>query len=88
MVKDDISDIAFTGTPQSGILDSTEKQDALESTSTSGGGRDEIFTHLKNNAFAKRFRELVTYVPKRCRYDPEHPFEFGLGLNILFAFVS
>jgi hypothetical protein len=28
---------------------------------------------------------LVGYVPPWCRYDPEHPAKFSLGLNILFG---
>ena len=27
----------------------------------------------------------LTYVPQRCRYDPEKPFEFSMGLNVLFG---
>ncbi|KAJ9610193.1 hypothetical protein H2200_004970 [Cladophialophora chaetospira] len=30
----------------------------------------------------------LTYVPPRCRYDPEKPFEFSMGLNVLFAFAG
>ncbi|MCJ1334650.1 hypothetical protein MMC10_011362 [Thelotrema lepadinum] len=26
------------------------------------------------------------YTPKRCRWDPEHPPEFGMGLNLVFSF--
>ncbi|KAK4939103.1 hypothetical protein LTR10_020589 [Elasticomyces elasticus] len=29
-----------------------------------------------------------TYTPKRCRYDPEKPFQFSMGLNLLFAFAG
>lgn len=28
------------------------------------------------------------YTPQRCRWDPDHPAQFTLGLNILFSFVS
>ena len=27
------------------------------------------------------------YTPKRCRWDPDQPPEFGLGLNLVFSFV-
>lgn len=27
-------------------------------------------------------------IPKRCRYDPEHPFEFSMFLNGIFAVSS
>jgi hypothetical protein len=29
--------------------------------------------------------EFFSYVPQRCRYDPEKPFEFSMGLNVLFG---
>jgi hypothetical protein len=28
---------------------------------------------------------LVGYVPPWCRYNPDHPAQFSLGLNILFG---
>ena len=27
----------------------------------------------------------LKYVPPRCRYDPDQPFEFSMGLNLLFG---
>lgn len=30
----------------------------------------------------------LTYVPPRCRYDPDKPFQFSMGLNLLFAFAG
>lgn len=29
--------------------------------------------------------ERLSYVPPRCRYDPDKPFEFNIGINILFG---
>ncbi len=26
-------------------------------------------------------------IPRRLRYDPARPFQFGIGLNVLFAFA-
>lgn len=31
---------------------------------------------------------VVTYTPKRCRYDPNEPLQFSTWLNILFAFAG
>lgn len=28
------------------------------------------------------------YTPPRCRYDPNKPFQFSLGLNLLFGFAG
>jgi hypothetical protein len=41
-----------------------------------------------SNGFTSKFWTLVTWSPRRCRWDPEDPPKFGLGLNLLFAFVS
>ena len=30
----------------------------------------------------------LAFIPRRCRYDPEKPFEFSMGLNVLFAFAG
>ena len=32
-----------------------------------------------------RLYDRLAYVPPRCRYDPEKPFQFSMGLNILFG---
>ncbi|EXJ75474.1 uncharacterized protein A1O5_02170 [Cladophialophora psammophila CBS 110553] len=32
--------------------------------------------------------DCLTYVPPRCRYDPERPFQFSMALNVLFAFAG
>ncbi|KAL8981676.1 MAG: hypothetical protein Q9205_003603, partial [Flavoplaca limonia] len=31
---------------------------------------------------------LITYTPKRCRYDPANPPRFSIWLNLLFAFAG
>ncbi len=31
---------------------------------------------------------IVTYTPKRCRYNPEKPFKFSMPLNLLFGFAG
>ena len=33
----------------------------------------------------RRLMDVLSYVPPNCRYDPEKPFQFSLGLNILFG---
>ena len=30
----------------------------------------------------------INYTPKRCRYNPEKPFQFSTALNLLFAFAA
>jgi hypothetical protein len=36
----------------------------------------------------RRVYEILTWTPPRCRWDPEKPPTFSLGLNILFAFAA
>lgn len=36
----------------------------------------------------QRVYNIITYTPKRCRYDPDKPFEFSTPLNLLFAFAG
>ncbi|KAF2731789.1 MFS general substrate transporter [Polyplosphaeria fusca] len=36
----------------------------------------------------RRARDIVFYVPPRCRWDPSSPPTFSLSMNILFAFAA
>ncbi|KAF2083211.1 MFS general substrate transporter, partial [Saccharata proteae CBS 121410] len=36
----------------------------------------------------RRAYDIVSWVPPRCRWDPEKPPEFSMALNILFAFAG
>ena len=36
----------------------------------------------------QRILSILTYMPKRCRYNPDKPFVFSLPLNILFGFAG
>ena len=35
-----------------------------------------------------RFRDILAYTPRKCRYYPAKPPEFSLSLNLLFAFAG
>lgn len=55
--------------------------------------RDTISSHSvksprKDISIWQRIYSLITYTPKRCRYDPEKPFQFSMPLNLLFAFAG
>lgn len=39
----------------------------------------------KQRGIPQKMYDCLTYVPPRCRYDPETPFEFSMGLNLLFG---
>ncbi|KAF2097271.1 MFS general substrate transporter [Rhizodiscina lignyota] len=36
----------------------------------------------------RKFYHAITYVPPNCRWDPENPPGFSMGLNVLFAFAG
>jgi hypothetical protein len=38
--------------------------------------------------FLSRAWDVITWTPPNCRWDPEKPPEFSMGLNILFAFAG
>lgn len=42
----------------------------------------------KEITILRRFTNIITYTPKKCRYDPEKPFKFSLPLNVLFGFAG
>ncbi|EKV11371.1 Sucrose/H+ symporter, plant [Penicillium digitatum] len=39
-----------------------------------------------NHKYWKRFVDVVSWTPSRCRWNTENPRKFGLPLNVLFAF--
>ena len=63
-------------------------EDSKESTSTTSSVEKGYFAQIKDHEFAKKCWKLVTWTPKRCRWDPEDPPKFSMGLNLLFGFVS
>lgn len=63
-------------------------QDPNGSSSTISIGDERKFARIRDNGYARSFWRIVTWTPKRCRWDPESPPQFSMGLNVLFAFVS
>lgn len=43
---------------------------------------------IKTLGMAHRFIDTVTWMPPRCRYNPESPPKFTFALNLLFAFAA
>jgi hypothetical protein len=63
--------------------------DANESTSTrSEDEKGRLAQRIREYEVARAFWRVISWTPKRCRWDPESPPKFSLGLNILFGFVS
>jgi len=63
------------------------EEDSKASTSTISSGK-KFFARIKDQEFAKKSWKVLTWTPKRCSWDPEDPPKFGMGLNLLFGFVS
>ena len=63
-------------------------EDSKESTSTTSSDEKGYFAQIKDHEFANKCWKLATWTPKRCRWDPEDPPKFSMGLNLLFGFVS
>ena len=42
----------------------------------------------KGTSLWRRIYNIISYTPKRCRYNPDKPFEFSLSLNLLFGFAG
>lgn len=36
----------------------------------------------------QKLTDIISYTPRRCRYNPNQPFEFSTWLNVLFAFAG
>jgi hypothetical protein len=66
----------------------SESSDANGSTPAEKSSKETKFSGLQNNAFFSKNWTIISWTPKRCRWDPENPPKFSLALNLLFAFVS
>ena len=50
--------------------------------------RDENQRLAQGITFWRNALDVLTYTPKRCRWDPENPPRFSMGLNLLFGFAA
>lgn len=62
---------------------SPSASDATSPTSNSDTKTSDAPSTLWRKVYA-----VVTYTPKRCRYDPANPPKFSLPLNLLFGFAG
>lgn len=74
--KDIKSTNEYTSTPES------------NSSNESNEEKKNRFAIVRENGLVNFGWGMITYTPKRCRYDPDSPPEFSMMLNLLFAFVS
>jgi len=67
---------------------SNDYDNVNDSTSTRSSDGEGRLARIKNHQYTRASWNFVTWTPKRCRWDPESPPKFSLGLNLLFGFVS
>ncbi|KAF2432327.1 MFS general substrate transporter [Tothia fuscella] len=48
------------------------------------GKASKLWYHIRSS----RVYGFLSWTPPRCRWDPERPSEFSMGLNVLFAFAG
>ena len=61
--------------------------DANRSVLTRSSGQEGRPGTLLESGFLGKCWTIISWTPKRCRWDPENPPKFSLALNLLFAFV-
>lgn len=48
----------------------------------------EVINGTRSNAFLAKSWSIISYTPKRCRWNPQNPPKFTIWLNLLFAFAG
>jgi hypothetical protein len=68
---------------------SKSPDDANDSASTGSSSSEKgRCAKIRDHQYARACWNFVTWTPKRCRWDPQSPSQFSMGLNLLFGFVS
>jgi hypothetical protein len=63
-------------------------EDANDSASTGSSNEKGHFAKIRDYHYFRACWNFVTWTPKRCKWDPQSPPQFRMGLNLLFGFVS
>lgn len=78
--------------PQHGSSSPLEAQspapNAETATSTTVSAVPQPSSSLGRHTVWQRTYAILSYTPKRCRYDPANPPKFSTALNLLFAFAG
>lgn len=90
-----MAEAKMIGEPNGGQINGGKERDGgdgdgsgVNSTESEDGDEKRRFVRLRQNNFARKVWDVVTWTPKRCRWDPESPPKFSMWLNLLFGFVS
>jgi hypothetical protein len=68
-----------------------EEREQLETKEIPSNGHDVervSSASSRKKGVLQRLWKVLTWSPKRCRWDPKNPPKFSMGLNLLFGFVS
>ena len=92
MTNDETSDAAESP-PKSLASESDEREQAIgevanEPATPKSRIERKCCAQIRKNGFARACWRLVTWTPKRCRWNPDDPPKFSMTLNLIFAFVS
>lgn len=60
----------------------------LEKQVTSQSHASTTQNDAKSRSLWRRVYDVVSYTPPSCRYDPNKPPSFSMGMNVLFAFAA
>lgn len=60
-------------------------QDNISVNMDNGANEKGRSLHQSKHGLWSRIYDILSYTPERCRYNPEKPFQFSMGLNILFG---
>lgn len=63
------------------VVDHEKDCNQVVGTSNVDGGEER---RVRQSVWTRTYG-VLSYTPARCRYDPDHPFEFSMGLNVLFG---
>lgn len=78
-------------------MKSTTPTDAAKTTNDAAMGYTEESDHVSTNgrlntsderSALRKAYDIVFWTPPRCRWDPEKPPVFSMGMNVLFAFAG
>lgn len=69
-----------------GQADERHQVDGNDSLSAVESDEKRRFARLRDNEHAKTAWRIISWTPKRCRWDPNEPPHFSMGLNLLFGF--
>jgi hypothetical protein len=74
--------------PKVGSKKNSQNGDANASTLTRSSDEKGRLAKIKDHKYVRACWGFMTWTPERCRWNPESPPKFSLGLNLLFGFVS